>query len=449
MALDVRSIDPETLERLAAPAGRQELRVFLAEEAFDGIVAQANESPGREVGGVLVGRTARDEAGPYVKVDAVVAARLADGKDAELTFTHAAWAAIHEELDRQHAGERIVGWYHTHPGFGVFLSDRDEFIHQSFFDLPFQIALVYDTASREHGVFLWRGGRPWRARQYWIGTREVSWDGPREGPVQERQQVRAAAESEASTPPPRPSTAPPGPDGETVGPVPLPWLLVAGVVAILAAGFLGWQIGAGSSSEREQALRTEVSRARAEGAKEAIEGLDADLLLMLRRALGQTESSSLDEAAGGLERALAAGTDGGAEAAPVREAFARLHRALDERRAAARTLEALEKTIREGRLGSVRLARAVDGLGSVVGVLCAERAAEAARAGDHARARAWLEAAAQIDPENLPRYEAQLQGSAPGASLGVRAAEAGGVPAAPAGADAGAEAANDGEGGGR
>jgi proteasome lid subunit RPN8/RPN11 len=51
-----------------------------------------------------------------------------------------------------------VGWYHSHPGLGVFLSEQDRFIHKSFFgDEPWYIAVVFDPASGERGVFVWAG----------------------------------------------------------------------------------------------------------------------------------------------------------------------------------------------------------------------------------------------------------------------------------------------------
>ena len=65
----------------------------------------------------------------FVKVDATIDALYAEEKGTELTFTQETWDYIHKELESKHKGKKIVGWYHTHPGFGIFLSDRDLFIH--------------------------------------------------------------------------------------------------------------------------------------------------------------------------------------------------------------------------------------------------------------------------------------------------------------------------------
>ncbi len=109
----------------------------------------------REVGGILVGRA--PVAGGLPLVTGAIPAVSADEQQATLTFTQDAWAHIHRTLEREFPpDEQIVGWYHSHPGFGIFLSGHDTFIHEHFFGAPSQIALVIDPQSRREGVFVWR-----------------------------------------------------------------------------------------------------------------------------------------------------------------------------------------------------------------------------------------------------------------------------------------------------
>ena len=49
-----------------------------------------------------------------------------------------------------------MGWYHTHPDFGVFLSGHDVFIHRHFFGQPLQVAYVVDPIRQTRGFFQWR-----------------------------------------------------------------------------------------------------------------------------------------------------------------------------------------------------------------------------------------------------------------------------------------------------
>ena len=108
----------------------------------------------REVGGVLIGRVARQDSIPLVTA-AIAAASAQEGR-AELTFTQDAWEHVHRVLARDFPHDQIVGWYHSHPGFGIFLSEHDLFIHRNFFSGTSQIALVVDPLKGQEGVFGWQ-----------------------------------------------------------------------------------------------------------------------------------------------------------------------------------------------------------------------------------------------------------------------------------------------------
>ena len=109
----------------------------------------------REGGGVLVGGL-HDDSLPLVKGS--IAALEAEGQRASVTFTHDAWSTIHQTMDRDFPDDQIVGWYHSHPGFGIFLSNFDRFIHDNFFSDPRQIAYVVDPVAGTEGIFHWRDG---------------------------------------------------------------------------------------------------------------------------------------------------------------------------------------------------------------------------------------------------------------------------------------------------
>lgn len=108
-----------------------------------------------EVGGVLVGRLGDG----FPVITGAIAALEARGERASVTFTHDAWGLIHDELDRKYPGQTIVGWYHSHPGFGIFLSSHDMFIHENFFSERGQVAYVVDPHAGTEGMFGWRDGK--------------------------------------------------------------------------------------------------------------------------------------------------------------------------------------------------------------------------------------------------------------------------------------------------
>jgi proteasome lid subunit RPN8/RPN11 len=112
-----------------------------------------------EICGVLVGRGYRDEQGPYLYIQGAIRGDHAESQVAQVTFTSDTWNHIHAIMDNAFPEERILAWYHTHPGFGVFLSGMDLFIQDNFFSAPEQFALVYDPLSGDEGVFVWEQGK--------------------------------------------------------------------------------------------------------------------------------------------------------------------------------------------------------------------------------------------------------------------------------------------------
>lgn len=61
--------------------------------------------------------------------------------------------SVEQVLRRGDQSEEIVGWAHTHPGFGVFLSNFDKEQHLRFFPEPWQVAYVMDTRANERAVY--------------------------------------------------------------------------------------------------------------------------------------------------------------------------------------------------------------------------------------------------------------------------------------------------------
>jgi proteasome lid subunit RPN8/RPN11 len=103
---------------------------------------------------VLIG----DKRNGVVEVRASIEASNAAQAGTHVTFTQDAWETIYRVKDESYPNERIIGWYHSHPGFGVFLSEHDMFIQRNFFSSPDQVAWVYDPHTDEEGCFGWIDG---------------------------------------------------------------------------------------------------------------------------------------------------------------------------------------------------------------------------------------------------------------------------------------------------
>lgn len=173
--IDVSQLSQESLAASAFPASRAaDFRVYFANDVHAAIQSHAGEDTSIEICGVLVGEWQKDDDGPFAVIRNFIRCDNAASKNAEVTFTHESWAQINAEMDSKYGEQRIIGWYHSHPDFGIFLSDRDMFIQEHFFCGPGQIAYVVDPVRKLEGVFEWRSGKADVMNYYWVGDRIVT-----------------------------------------------------------------------------------------------------------------------------------------------------------------------------------------------------------------------------------------------------------------------------------
>ncbi len=112
----------------------------------------------QELAGVLLGSYEEKDGHYRIFVKAAIEARYTEAAKGSVTFTHNTWDYINKVKDEKYPDYTIVGWFHTHPGFGIFLSGYDKFIHQYFFNLLWQVAYVVDPLAGQHGYFGWHSG---------------------------------------------------------------------------------------------------------------------------------------------------------------------------------------------------------------------------------------------------------------------------------------------------
>ena len=118
----------------------------------------------------MLGKECLDQATgqPFVWITQSLEAKHYANTQASFTYTHDTWEEITRQRDERYPDSDIVGWYHTHPSFGIFLSHHDLFIHQNFFSRPLQVAYVIDPINQTGGFFEWRDGRMEQVTGYYL-----------------------------------------------------------------------------------------------------------------------------------------------------------------------------------------------------------------------------------------------------------------------------------------
>jgi proteasome lid subunit RPN8/RPN11 len=130
--------------------------VFVTQRAYVRVCAHAGSDLNNEVGGWLVGkwRADRKTGDPFIVVEATLPAPHTRHGSAFLTFTQDSQVALYENLKERFPDKELVGWYHTHPRMGIFLSEYDSWLHQNFFPETYQVALVVEPHSATGGFFI-------------------------------------------------------------------------------------------------------------------------------------------------------------------------------------------------------------------------------------------------------------------------------------------------------
>ncbi|MFB2876467.1 Mov34/MPN/PAD-1 family protein [Floridanema aerugineum] len=133
----------------------QYTEVYIREDALEDLKTHLKSNLRVEQGGILFGNAYSDpHYGIYVEITAAVAAPKTIGTGASLEFTSDSWLSIMNYARSQHPQENIVGWYHSHPNLGVFMSGTDMNTQRAFFHHPWCLSIVCDPVRKQIGYFL-------------------------------------------------------------------------------------------------------------------------------------------------------------------------------------------------------------------------------------------------------------------------------------------------------
>lgn len=151
------------------------ISIFVTQKAYVRICAHAGSDLENEVGGWMVGKQRTDPTTgkSFIVIEAILPAVHTRYGSAYLTFTQDSQVAMHGIMEERFPGKDLVGWYHTHPKMGVFLSKYDHWLHENFFRQPWQVALVVEPYTNVAGFFTWDSDGQLGTR-YYHGFHEIN-----------------------------------------------------------------------------------------------------------------------------------------------------------------------------------------------------------------------------------------------------------------------------------
>jgi proteasome lid subunit RPN8/RPN11 len=160
--------------------------LYIIERTARAIDAHVREraSAGEEALGLLVGDWAQDPEGAPFSVAMDAPTGPLEGSPVSARFTPEGLAEVARSLAGIRYDYVVVGWYHSHPGLGVFMSDLDLRTQRAGFPHAHQVALVVDPGPGVAAAFANGPGGPGTARAPIVVAR--AWEPPGARGVGER-----------------------------------------------------------------------------------------------------------------------------------------------------------------------------------------------------------------------------------------------------------------------
>ncbi len=127
------------------------VELYISHACFHKMVNHCNayKDEAIEVMGLLLGDVFQWRNRIYTVAEDTVAADLEDSTATSVRFGSQGLEEVARALDEMDYEYLIVGWYHSHPGFTTFLSDKDMETQKKNFHKPFHATIVIDPINKQ------------------------------------------------------------------------------------------------------------------------------------------------------------------------------------------------------------------------------------------------------------------------------------------------------------
>lgn len=137
---------PQRRRQLNISKTKEDSRFYISIEVLKKILSFLKSDVSIELGGFLLGKKNGDE----IRITRFYEAKHTDSTEVSLYFTPETWLDYDDFVcGIRSEGLLSLGWVHSHPNLGVFLSQQDENVNIVFDHL----AIVYDPVRNEIGFF--------------------------------------------------------------------------------------------------------------------------------------------------------------------------------------------------------------------------------------------------------------------------------------------------------
>jgi proteasome lid subunit RPN8/RPN11 len=150
-------------------------KAYISASAMKALVAHCEHQArtGLEALGFLSGSVFSWKGKTYTVVRDALTAPL-EATAVHVRFDRTGFVGLFSQLDKLDYDYIIVGWYHSHPGYGCFMSDTDQQTQMAGFSERFHVALVVDPVKKQMMAFrMARGAKAVQGKDVIVPYEEV------------------------------------------------------------------------------------------------------------------------------------------------------------------------------------------------------------------------------------------------------------------------------------
>lgn len=130
------------------------LRIYMEDYVHTYLYQYARSSATGEKLAVLMGKHLMIDGKNTIFISGVIQARFTEKLKGMETITGQSWKYISEEIEKYFPDLEIVGWMHSRPSFGAFVTSRDEAYHKKVFGGKDQVFFVVDPVDRQDRFYV-------------------------------------------------------------------------------------------------------------------------------------------------------------------------------------------------------------------------------------------------------------------------------------------------------
>ena len=148
----------------------QRLRIFVEDYVYTYLYQYGRSGGGAEKLAALVGKYYELEGQRVLLISGAIQAKGTVQEGGTERFGDETWEYIGGQLQQYFKGMTVVGWVHCQPGFGAFLTAKDEQFHREYFKEDWQVLFAMDTVDRLDSFYLYNedGSGLRQARGYFV-----------------------------------------------------------------------------------------------------------------------------------------------------------------------------------------------------------------------------------------------------------------------------------------